>query len=303
MTAIIYAFRSPGSGAVYIGKHQCDPEGWPRRGNGRLPDGYGGSGVAVRNFHRRHGDRVEWRILATVTGDRDAVNAAERRAIRLARALFGRACVNRLDGGDGLTREEAQALNRRNVSDPKWLARQRETLAAWRSSPEGREAMGRALAKAHTNPDAVARRDAALARWNASPEGRAHLQALVTSPAAREQRQRALAKARLPEAKAKADAGRAAWNASAEGKAQLAAALTKARQPEFQAKARDTLAARCREPDARERLARAAKIGHRKRRARKALAPFLRSGTALSSGTTFWPFHPGSPITVTGYEP
>lgn len=61
---VIYAFKSPGSGAVYIGKHQCSPEGWPRRGTGCLPDGYRGSGVAVVNFHRRHGAAVQWRILA-----------------------------------------------------------------------------------------------------------------------------------------------------------------------------------------------------------------------------------------------
>ena len=110
MRAVIYAFRSPGSGAVYIGKHQCSPEGWPRRGTGCLPDGYRGSGVVVGRFHRRHGAAVQWRILAVVDGDRDAVNAAERRAIRLARVVLGRRCVNVLEGGDGLTSADAQRM-------------------------------------------------------------------------------------------------------------------------------------------------------------------------------------------------
>ena len=110
LTAVIYAFRSPGSGATYIGKHQCSPGGWPRRGTGCLPDGYRGSGVVVGHFHRRHGAAVQWRILAVVDGGRDAVNAAERRAIRLARALLGKLCVNHASGGDGLSSQDAKAM-------------------------------------------------------------------------------------------------------------------------------------------------------------------------------------------------
>lgn len=122
LTAVIYAFRSPGSGATYIGKHNCDPDGWPRRGTGPLPDGYRGSGVAVANFHRRHGAAVQWRILATVAGGRDAVNAAERRAIRLARALLGKRCVNHASGGDGLSSQDAKAM----WADPETGSRMRK---------------------------------------------------------------------------------------------------------------------------------------------------------------------------------
>lgn len=120
--AVIYAFRSPGSGAVYIGKHECDPSRWPRRGSGRLPDGYAGGGKAVARFHARHGERVEWRILAVVApGDWPR---AERRAIRLARALFGQRCVNVLAGGPGLTISEAK----RQWADPAWRARRVASL-------------------------------------------------------------------------------------------------------------------------------------------------------------------------------
>jgi len=237
VTAIIYAFRSPGSGAVYIGKHQCDPEGWPRRGSGKLPDGYRGSGVAVRNFHLRHGDRVQWRILATVTGGRDAVNAAERRAIRLARALFGRACVNRQDGGDGFTSEAAKAV----------------ATAAWADQEKGarmRAAQGKASRVAQNRENGK--------RQMAAPEVRAKHSAFMHGHMA--------------------DPGR------------------RKHQSEL-------MKAHAQTPEGKSQRARASAIGHRKRRARKSLAPFLRSGTALTSGATLWPFHPGSPITVTGYEP
>lgn len=208
-SAIIYAFRSPGSGAVYIGKHQCDPEGWPRRGKGRLPDGYGGSGVAVRNFHRRHGDRVEWRILATVTGGRDEVNAAERRAIRLARALLGKMCVNRLDGGDGMTSEEARAQSRLNWDDPGYVERQRAGRRAYAATPEGEEqiTLARLASIAHVQ----------------SSETRAKMSVSAKAAAQRPQRKAQLARAAAlnstPEAIAKRQRTRAlndSWRRLAE---------------------------------------------------------------------------------------
>lgn len=143
--AVIYAFRSPGSGAVYIGKHECDPEGWPRRGSGRLPDGYRGSGVAVANFHAKHGAAVQWRILAIVPlADWPR---AERRAIRLARALLGNRCVNKAEGGDGLGSDLARKVSRQMWSNPEQA--ERTTLAI-------REANNRPEMKARRSADSIA---------------------------------------------------------------------------------------------------------------------------------------------------
>lgn len=175
--AVIYAFCSPGSGGVYIGKHAVTRdalEKWPRRGTGCLPDGYRGSGVVVGHFHRKHGAAVQWRILARVTGTRDRMNAAERRAIRLARHILGRLCVNQRDGGDGITSERAREL----WSDPERMA---------------------GVARKHLDPDFAARRDAQFAefqarprtpehkaklaaclnKWNGTPEAKAHLAVLL----------------------------------------------------------------------------------------------------------------------------
>lgn len=200
MTAIIYAFRSPGSGAVYIGKHQCDPGGWPRRGTGKLPDGYAGSGVAVASFHRRHGDRVEWRILAAVDGDRRKVDEAERRAIRLARALFGRACVNLADGGEGWSSEEARAASAAAWSDPNHVAMMRDHLRNLRAAPDHSDKMRAAANAIWSDPNHVEKMRGHLAALSSDPEVRAKISAA--------------AKARCADPKVRAEIGaasRARW--------------------------------------------------------------------------------------------
>lgn len=241
--AVIYAFRSPGSGAVYIGKHKCDCAGWPKRGFGRLPDGYKGSGRAVRRFHERHGEAVEWRVLVVVDAARDAVNAAERRAIRLARKVLGRKCANMTDGGDGWTSERS----RNHWSDPKNRERISATHKALAQTPERSAYLQEAGARLHL-PDVVARRRQSKAAWDASPEGKAYFakaKARLRSPevvarqrvsrntfdqteAGQDQLRRWRAAAQSPEARAKAIASLKAFDASPEGKAKRKAAAIKA---------------------------------------------------------------------------
>jgi len=167
MQAVIYAFRSPGSGDVYIGKHECDPVGWPRRGSGKLPDGYGGSGVAVRNFHRRHGGEVQWRILALFDDGKDAVNAAERRAVRLARALFGRRLVNVLAGGDGYTSDDLRAM----WADPEYVARRSLAHKEAYAQPEVRAKVSAVQAQAQNRPEMRAQRSASGKARAQTPAG------------------------------------------------------------------------------------------------------------------------------------
>lgn len=180
MSVVIYAFRSPGSGAVYLGKHEpkVDPTTWPRRGNGKLPDGYDGSGAVVPRFHARHGAAVQWRILAIVpVADWPR---AERRAIHLARLFFGRKCVNRKGGGEGFTSEEARAMHadpavkarhaaalKDAIARPEVKARRQAGVDGWTASPRGKAHMASRAA----SPEFKAGRDA----WNASPAGQAHM--------------------------------------------------------------------------------------------------------------------------------
>ncbi|WP_028031234.1 hypothetical protein [Gemmobacter nectariphilus] len=190
---VIYAFRSPGSGAVYIGKHECDPGGWPRRGTGRLPDGYAGSGDVVPRFHARHGARVEWRILAVVSvADWPR---AERRAVDLARAILGRKCVNLKDGGDGWSREEALAA-RAKAARPEYMARHRAARRAYAATPEGEAQIADArlasIARSQ-EPEVCAKRSRSHKALAQTPERRAQLlrvAALNHTPEAIAKRQR-----------------------------------------------------------------------------------------------------------------
>lgn len=230
LTAVIYAFRSPRSGATYIGKHQCDPEGWPRRGTGSLPDGYRGSGVVVGHIHRRHGAAVEWRILAVVDGDKDLVNRAERRAVRLARHLWADRCVNIREGGDGFTSAEARASLKAMWADTQHRAFISATSstaakAQW-SDPEYAAKVSAARNEAVRRPDVKARMSAAAtARWS-DPE-----RATKMSAATKEATNR-------PEVKAKNSAAQKARLLTPEG----AAALARAHSPEARAKAAATRA-------------------------------------------------------------
>lgn len=224
--AVIYAFRSPGSGAVYIGKHQCDPTGWPQRGNGRLPDGYAGSGKIIRQVHQRHGDRVMWRILRIVGGGLDVVNGAERRAIRLARAVFGRKCVNKLDGGNGHTRASARAYlttpsgrahlagTRDRLHSPEVVAKRNAALREQAKTPERQLQIAAARALTKT-PEALAKLAETKRAYCATPKGKENTAKRVRA-------------SHTPEARAKARAAVAAFDASPEGKAKRKAAAAKA---------------------------------------------------------------------------
>lgn len=246
LTAVIYAFRSPGSGATYIGKHQCSPEGWPRRGTGCLPDGYRGSGVVVGHFHRRHGAAVQWRILAVVDGGRDAVNAAERRAIRLARGALGRKCVNKADGGDGQTREAALLLS----ADPDWREKvSTGTKAAW-ANPEVRAKQSAAQKLACARPEVHAKRVAAAkaaGEVSKTPEAMAK---------ARETRAK-------PEFKARHSKAMKDLHARPEVKAKMSAAIKEAKnRPEARAAIREKQKAITLTPEGAAALARAQAAGH-----------------------------------------
>lgn len=155
--AVIYAFQSPASRSVYVGKHQVsegDLRSWPSEGYGRLPSGYRGSGLVVQRVHAKHKDRVRWRILARVTGSMKDVNAAERRAIRLARRVFGPLCLNLTRGGDGFSSDD-------------WLERY--------ADPAFREARAQQLRAMHADPAASERRKAAARSALQSPEVKARM--------------------------------------------------------------------------------------------------------------------------------
>ena len=136
-----------------------------------------------------------WRIIARLEGDRDAVNRAERRAVRLARAVFGVRCVNIRAGGDGMTSADAQAL----ASDPKRLA----GLRARHADPEYANKNRAALARLNTEPEFVEKRRAGLAQPEVKARRKATLKALAQTPERAAQLAAAIAYRWSPEGRAK----------------------------------------------------------------------------------------------------
>lgn len=245
MQAVIYAFRSPVSGAVYVGKHTVhflDLAEWSRAGVGPLPDGYLGSGRRwLRTATEEGSAAVEWRILARVDGTQAEINSAERRAIRLARASFGPLCLNHKNGGGGRIANGEAPQRSRPLLDPK--ARQEhhaEKMRQWWAKPGRKEAQA-----------AQSQR-----QWN--------------DPAMRRKMQDGMASDGRPSGddwKRKIGASCKAAAQTAERKAQL--------------------------DHARE-------VRDRKRRARKALAPYRCQPTLQSPSVTLWPAPSGSPLGISG---
>lgn len=285
-TAVIYIFRCP-KGRVYAGWRGVSPEAlrcWPNRGTGPLPDGYTGSGTAWEGVARKHGAGLVWRILARVDGARADVDAAERRAIRLARATFGRRCLNIRDGGEGSTSAEARAL----WADPAYVQRTKAGMKAAMARPEVKaklsaagkrswadpayaERMKRVIAEVMERPGVLDRRNAGIREAHTRAETKAktrrHLERLQADPDWQERRDAGLAKAKVaasaPEVRAKANASNSVTH--------KALAQTPERQALF---------------------VRAAQIGHRKRRARKALAPFSVPPSISRPGVCLWAYLP-----------
>ncbi|RCW88733.1 hypothetical protein DFP89_101169 [Paracoccus lutimaris] len=169
MQAVIYIFRCP-KGRVYAGRRTVSPEAlrcWPSRGTGALPDGYAGSGKAWQAVARKHRDTLIWRILARVDGTSQDADMAERRAVALVRALFGRRCLNLRDGGQGMTSRDARAL----WADPAYAER---TGAAIREAFARPEVRAKLNAAANT-PEARQRRSATSKAVAQTPEGRGRL--------------------------------------------------------------------------------------------------------------------------------
>ena len=243
--AVIYAFKSPGSGAVYVGKHKVHPMDlveWSRAGVGPLPDGYLGSGRRWLRIVEDDGSAaVEWRILARVGGTQDVINKAERRAIQLARAVFGALCLNHKNGGGGrIPKGEASERSRTRI-DPK--ARQEhhaERMRQWWAEPGRKEAHA-----------AQSKR-----QWS--------------DPAMRRKLQDGMASDGRPSG------------------------------DDWQRKIGATHKALAQTQERKAQLSVASRIGHRKRRARKALAPFRRAPALQSPGVVLWDAPCGSPLGIAG---
>lgn len=214
MTAgVIYLFTSP-SGRAYCGWHGCDHAAIPRRGTGPLPDKkrYTGSGKLWDNVARKHGPALRWVILRRFPAgtSRSTADAAEQRAIRLVRRLWGERCANIRDGGQGMTSRDARAL----WADPGYAER---TGAAIREAFARPEVQAKVLAAANT-PEALGKLSnshKALAQTADRQEQLARATAASLTPEARARR----AVAQTAEVRAKRRASLKAYAASPEGKA------------------------------------------------------------------------------------
>lgn len=224
---VIYLFVSP-SGRAYAGRHTCQHEGWPRRGSGALPSGYRGSGKLWANVTRRHGPAIRWIILRRFGPDaaRADIDAAERRAIRLARHLWAGQCTNVLEGGEGLTSADARALWAEPGRKAQMAATQREV----QNKPDVKARMRAALITTLRQPETRAKKSASATEAMARPDVKA-----LHSDAVRQAKNR-------PEARIQIRAKQVAITLTPEGAATLARAQAAGHTPEAIAKAKATRA-------------------------------------------------------------
>lgn len=275
MQAVIYIFQCP-KGRVYAGWRGVSPEAlraWPNRGSGPLPCGYTGSGNPWRRIARRHKAALVWRILARVDGTQADVDAAEVRAIRLARAVFGQRCVNVADGGQGLSSE----VQRQLWADPAHATKTLAALAAARLVPGFEEKRLARLAAAMKDPAIQAKRLSAAA--------------VAMNDAAYRDKQRAQMVRQQSDP---------TW--TTKNRAQLAGLHNDPTfvdhlkrlnaDPEIRALRSAQGKARNQTPEGAAAMARMRAIGARKHRARKALAPFIQPPTWTRGGAALWAYRP-----------
>lgn len=237
---VIYLFVSP-SGRAYAGRHTCQHEGWPRRGSGALPSGYRGSGKLWANVTRRHGSAIRWIILRRFGPDaaRADIDAAERRAVRLARAMWGERCMNLREGGEGFTSTDAHAL----WADPACAAKITASNKEAANRPEARARLSATAKAAMADPEARARQTASNKEVSNRPEVKAKVSAASKAAWAD------------PAYAAKISAASKAHAQTPAGRAHLAAIRPSAHTPETKEKIRDANKARALTPERRAFLA------------------------------------------------
>ena len=293
-TAMIYIFRCP-KGRVYAGWRGVSPEAlrcWPHRGRGYLPDGYKGSGEAWKGVALKHKAALVWRIVARVDGTRADVDRAERRAIHLARLIFGRKCVNIREGGEGSTSADARAL----WTDPAYAQRTKSGIRAALARPEVRAKLSAAGKRSWADPAYAARMKGVMSE-------------VMERPGMLHRRNAGIKEAHThPDTKAKTLRHLERLQADPDWQARRAAGLVKAMQaataPEVRAKANAsnsvTHKALAQTPERKALFVRAAQIGQRKRRARKALAPFAVPPSIAGRGVTLWAYLPTLRLSIAG---
>ncbi|MGP9791109.1 hypothetical protein [Roseinatronobacter sp. NSM] len=169
-----------------------------------------------------------------------------------------------------MTSDEARALAHHLWSDPAFVVR---TTAANR--------------RAALCPARCGKISASMKALAQTPDGHGHLL-------------RARAASKVPEARAKNSAALKALAQTPEGKARKSATAKEVNaRPEVRAKHSTNGKARVQTPEGAAALARAREVGQRKRRARKALAPFLHPPLWDTSGLTVCLAPPGSPLAIT----
>lgn len=265
--SVIYLFVSP-SGRAYAGRRYCDHATFPRRGTGPLPDRYTGSGKLWQNVVRKHGPAIRWIILRRFPEGtpRVTLDAAERRAIRLARHLWADRCMNIRAGGQGFTSAEAIA----HWSDPEVVAKARATNA---------------------RPDVKARRCASNKEAQNRPEVKAKVSAGLRKSHAR------------PDVKARRRAANLAAQKRPEVQARKTACLKEAlKRPEVRRKISATLKGKPKSDEARRRMSIAAKRRCTREKARRALAPFTQPPTLPRGGATLWAYRPPLRLSVSVFK-
>lgn len=170
------------SGGIYVGKHACNARTWPKRGTGKMPDNYIGSGTYAKRAFLKYGNAMKWRIIFIASEEN--WKEKEKRAIRLVRFMFGDMCRNIYDGGEGhtsrsafeaaknpLTSRKRTAANYLSWADPIVREKRSSGIRAAKSTPEAKKKISDTF-KAMDTPEGRERKSRNAKKQWADPEQR-----------------------------------------------------------------------------------------------------------------------------------
>ena len=124
---------------------------------------------------------MDWRILARVGGTQEVINKAERRAIRLARAVFGALCLNHKNGGGGRIPKGEASERSRTRMDPKTRQEHHaERMRQWWAEPGRKEAQTAKAQRQWMDPQMRQKMEAGLASAVRPPADESHRKIGVT---------------------------------------------------------------------------------------------------------------------------
>jgi hypothetical protein len=129
---------------------------------------YFGSGVILHSAIKKYGTSTCKNRVVLWARDLDELNSLERKTIDRLRSKYGRKCLNRSEGGDGLTSEQLKVL----WKSPALRTKHREALLQKYKDPEYKQRQIAAVKTALSKPGVYEARAATLRKTFSRPEVR-----------------------------------------------------------------------------------------------------------------------------------